>query len=148
MVYAPRGEKTALRRLRRADEAALISALTAVCAVEDAELVTFDADAQRLDSTAAIFSRASAVVGVHGGALANFIYCARGAALVEIGGRSPFATHYAHAAAALGLDYSAVAAGAGVGAAEVALTREVIAAAAEALADALLLRRSKSKSEL
>ena len=52
----------------------------------------------------ALFSRAVAVVGVHGGALSNILFCRDGTLIVEIAPRSVQSWHYAHAAAALGFE--------------------------------------------
>ena len=44
-------------------------------------------------------------MGVHGGAMANAVFCAPGAALVEVALAEPMYRHYMHLAAALGLRY-------------------------------------------
>merc|ERR1712086_974009 len=54
-------------------------------------------------TTVAAFAKARAVVGVHGGALANILFCPSDAVVFEIGFSTPFAGHYRHLAAALGL---------------------------------------------
>merc|ERR1712039_971244 len=54
-------------------------------------------------ATAKLFRRAAAVVGVHGGALSNMIFCSKDVKIFELGFGTPFAGHYRHLAAALGL---------------------------------------------
>ncbi|CAE7585016.1 unnamed protein product [Symbiodinium natans] len=44
--------------------------------------------------TAQLFASARVVVGAHGGALANIIFCPEDAAIFELGFQSPFAGHY------------------------------------------------------
>ena len=56
----------------------------------------------------ALFRAAKIIVGVHGGALANIVACESGTKLIELGFQAPFTMHYAHAAAALGLEYELV----------------------------------------
>ena len=55
--------------------------------------------------TIELFARARIVVGVHGGALSNVLFCPKGALLVELTVDSPYTRHYEHAAVALGLEY-------------------------------------------
>ena len=99
---------------------------------------TLDPGAARLSpaETVRLFSRAHAVVGVHGGALANIAFCARGTIVVELAFRSPFLQHYRHVSHALGLRYAAallVADERGAGAREVVAD---VAALRAALVDA------------
>jgi len=56
-------------------------------------------------ATVAQFSKARGIVGVHGGALVNILFCPQDAVLFEIGFKSPFAGHYRHLATALGIKY-------------------------------------------
>ena len=49
-----------------------------------------------------------AVVGVHGGALSNILFCQPGTTVIELTIDSPFARHYAHAAAALQMPFVGV----------------------------------------
>ncbi|CAJ1403877.1 unnamed protein product [Effrenium voratum] len=53
--------------------------------------------------TIRLFMRARVVVGVHGGALANILFCQGGTELFELGFRNVFAGHYRFLAQALGL---------------------------------------------
>eukprot|EP00040_Diaphanoeca_grandis_P024907 m.137543 g.137543 ORF g.137543 m.137543 type:complete len:631 (+) comp29926_c0_seq2:89-1981(+) len=71
------------------------------------ELIEFDG---KLDTVAALklFQHAVVVVGVHGGAFANIVACGSGTKIIEIAFRSDFTRHYAHASAALSLDYEQV----------------------------------------
>merc|ERR1712039_22875 len=59
-------------------------------------------------ATAKLFRRAAAVVGVHGGALSNMIFCSKDVKIFEIGFFTPFAGHYRHLAAALGLELTMI----------------------------------------
>merc|ERR1712032_1251423 len=59
-----------------------------------------------LKHTIHMWNRATVVVGVHGGALANMIFCKPETSIIEIGFRNPLSRHYAHTAAALDLRYS------------------------------------------
>mmetsp|Transcript_57079 Transcript_57079/g.101977 ORF Transcript_57079/g.101977 Transcript_57079/m.101977 type:complete len:627 (-) Transcript_57079:1056-2936(-) len=54
------------------------------------------------------FSEAAAVVGVHGGALANIVFCSPGTLVVEIGFLITQSWHYYHTAQALDLNYTMV----------------------------------------
>merc|ERR1719456_1051306 len=72
------------------------------------ELVEFDAAANTLEQSLALFKRASVVVGVHGGALANAIVCPPNATLVEVGYQTDAAAHYQHLAVSLGMFYRRV----------------------------------------
>ena len=59
-------------------------------------------------ATIELFSRAAIVLGVHGGALANIVFCAPGTQIIELGFATPQSWHYAHAAQALDLSYTLV----------------------------------------
>merc|ERR1712232_1491172 len=52
-----------------------------------------------------LFSKSGIVIGAHGAALANALFCRSPAALIEITMPQPHAHYYAHLAAALGLIY-------------------------------------------
>lgn len=95
-----------MRRL--ANEDALLAAVRAEASgcPGGAEVVVFDGDKAKVADAIALFSRAAVVVGVHGGALANTVFCRQGTRVIELGLRSPATRHYAHAAFALGLGYS------------------------------------------
>eukprot|EP00927_Polykrikos_kofoidii_P015540 TRINITY_DN16924_c0_g1_i1.p1 TRINITY_DN16924_c0_g1~~TRINITY_DN16924_c0_g1_i1.p1 ORF type:complete len:688 (-),score=124.24 TRINITY_DN16924_c0_g1_i1:132-2195(-) len=77
-------------------------------AAEATPVLSFDKFTGNLSpaKTVALFARAKAVVGVHGGALVNIIFCPQDAELFEIGFATPFAGHYRHLARALGLHVS------------------------------------------
>ena len=66
------------------------------------ELVIFDGK-MAADEAMTLFSRASVVVGVHGGALTNIIACADGSTLIELGFNAGFTRHYASAAQGIGM---------------------------------------------
>ena len=86
-----------------------------------------------------LFASAAVVVGVHGGALSNILFCRPGAMLLELSVRSSVARHYEHAAVALGLRYASVPLAAdqrGVAAANVSLPEGGLAAVDAALAAA------------
>ena len=65
----------------------------------------FDGSRATVHDAIRLFSSASAVVGVHGGALSNVVFCHEGTRVIELGFRSPASRHYAHAAYALNLEY-------------------------------------------
>ena len=113
IVWARRGGAAKMRQLPEATEAALIARLKAAAAKAKIGFVDFDggASSSSVEEAVALFSRATAVVGLHGGQLANVLFCTDGTLLVELttAVASPFTSHYAHAAAALGLAYKAVA---------------------------------------
>eukprot|EP00300_Choanocystis_sp_HF-7_P012399 c17872_g1_i2.p1 GENE.c17872_g1_i2~~c17872_g1_i2.p1 ORF type:complete len:477 (+),score=84.65 c17872_g1_i2:933-2363(+) len=73
----------------------------------NAGMFVFDGSLPNSDAIR-LFARADAVVGVHGGALANAVVCREGALLLELAFRSPYVRHYAHLAQALNLRYSPV----------------------------------------
>ena len=60
-----------------------------------------------LDDDIRLFHRARVVVGVHGAGLTNMLFCAPGAAVVELGVTEPCCGMYRHMARALGLRYAA-----------------------------------------
>jgi capsular polysaccharide biosynthesis protein len=55
-----------------------------------------------------MFSRAAIVVGVHGGSLANIVFCAPETVVFEIGFHTPQTDHYAHTSRELNLEYHRV----------------------------------------
>ena len=96
-----------MRVLAEADEMRLMDALQRRAksyAGGALELVVFDGSLSIAD-TIELFARARIVVGVHGGALSNVLFCPKGALLVELTVDSPYTRHYEHAAVALGLEY-------------------------------------------
>ena len=99
VVYCRRGD-TALRRV--ADEGALEAALLALAGPR-VDVRVFDGAARTPAEAVALFRAADVVVGVHGAALANALFCAPGATLVEFGFASAAARHYEHLAFAVGL---------------------------------------------
>merc|ERR1712194_621525 len=56
-----------------------------------------------LKQQASIFRDARAVVGTHGGALTNLLFCSPSTLVFEIGFESPLSGHYRHLASALGI---------------------------------------------
>eukprot|EP00050_Salpingoeca_kvevrii_P015575 m.48145 g.48145 ORF g.48145 m.48145 type:complete len:625 (-) comp6404_c0_seq2:251-2125(-) len=68
-------------------------------------IVPYDAKTTSVKDTIKLFRSARAVVGVHGGAFANTLYCAPATQIFELGFRAPHTRHYAHLAQALDLDY-------------------------------------------
>merc|ERR1712086_530946 len=50
-----------------------------------------------------LFQSARAVVGIHGGALTNILFCRSSVDIFEIGFSSPLAGHYRHLATTMGL---------------------------------------------
>ena len=55
-----------------------------------------------------LFSRAAIVVGVHGGAFGNIVFCAPQTLVIEIGFQTPQTDHYAHISNELNLEYHRV----------------------------------------
>ena len=76
-----------------------------VAAEAGLELFVFHGSTVALVEAAALFARSAVVVGVHGAALANVLFCVPGAALVELPMKEPCFRDYAHASMALGLQY-------------------------------------------
>jgi capsular polysaccharide biosynthesis protein len=99
IVVASRGNSTEMRHF---DEDALIRSLAA--AFPDHDILTANAS-QPLFDNMALFAAAAAVVGAHGGALANIVACPPFTPIVEIGFQSEASWHYEHVASALQLRY-------------------------------------------
>ena len=135
LVFAAR-RGVSMRSLRQSDEDSVIEGLRGVAAAHDADLVVFDGSAYgTIEDAIRLFGRAAVVVGVHGGALSNILFCPPGATLIELGVRSHIARHFEHAAAALSLRYVRVhleADSRGVGARNVSLGAEGIDAVGRA----------------
>lgn len=82
-----------------ADEDALVASLrTRLEALPAFELVVFKGSDHSLADALALFSQAAAIVGAHGGGLANMVAAQPGSLLLEFGFQSPNTRHYAHAA--------------------------------------------------
>lgn len=131
------------------DDAKIRKALKSIASQADLVFEEFDGGLSPAD-TVALFGRARAVVGVHGGALTNMIFCPENAKVFEIGFTSPFAGHYRHLAASLGLEMHLLPIKAderGIAANDVAL--QDAAAATDAIRAALLGNAAaEGKSEL
>ena len=108
VVWARRGGGVKMRQLPDDVEGALVARLRAAATRANVDFVDFDGGESSVEEAVALFARASAVVGLHGGQLANALFCTDGTLLLELAFASPFTSHYAHAAAALGLAYRAV----------------------------------------
>ena len=106
-MYASRGD-AAMRNLD--DEEGLEAALREAAEAAGLEYLRFDGDGAQggVRAAAAIFGGAAVVAGVHGGALANLVFCRAGALVMELSFGDPFTQHYAHAATALGLRHMAL----------------------------------------
>lgn len=102
IVVASRGDSTGMRHF---DEKALIGALAAALPAFD--VLSADASQPLLDNLA-LFAAAAAVVGAHGGALANIVVCPPLTPVVEIGFPSEASWHYEHVATALQLRHARV----------------------------------------
>jgi capsular polysaccharide biosynthesis protein len=89
-------------------EALLLQQLQVIASEFSLELVEFSGLNHTASDTISVFSQAVAVVGVHGGALSNAVFCSPSTLLVEFGFRSPVTRHYAHLAQALDLAYELV----------------------------------------
>lgn len=94
VVYASRKDAT-LRQF--ANESLLLQLLPGA--------VQFEGTQSDMPSTVALFRSASVVVGVHGAALANSLWCQPTALLIELGFDNPAARHYEHLAAAIDINY-------------------------------------------
>lgn len=109
ILVALRGASTTMRHF---DEEKLLAAVKAVVGSDGRfsglEVETFDASRGSLLDNLALFHGATAVVGVHGGALANIMSCRRGTGLLEIGFTTIGAQQYQHVSAALGMHYRRV----------------------------------------
>lgn len=141
LVFVTRRGQT-MRRL--VNEEALLEALRQDAGPDFYEIALFDGDSSSVRETIALFSRATVVVGVHGGALANIVFCGEGATVVELGLRSPATRHYAHAAMALGLQYglhlvdrTAQGVASGIVSVGPATIRTIVAAVRQAMAEQL-----------
>lgn len=104
LIYCARGEA---RTRRVADEARVIAAFEAL-ASPTVEIRIFDGGEATPLEAAALFGRAKVVVGVHGAALANALFCDETAVLVELGFRAAAARHYEYLAFALGIGYERI----------------------------------------
>ena len=103
VVYASRNGSSRVL----AQEASLLRAIRAKLPAE-VRIVEFDGRNGSIAHAIDLFHSAIAIVGVHGAALANILFAKPGTLLMEIGFRAPTASHYHHAALALGLRYDIV----------------------------------------
>lgn len=142
VVYAVRDSE----RMRRLDNEALLRKTLEAALPAGHRIVLFRGSESDIKETIALFASAAAVVGVHGGALANIVFCAPGTPVVEIGLRAPQTRHFLHASQALGLDYHLVLLNPderSVGAASVSAREEDIAAVGSILKRALATSRDE-----
>jgi hypothetical protein len=156
IVYAARRNVT-MRNLVAADEEAVLASLSALASAHDLELVAFDGTQKDIQATIRLFRRAQVVVGVHGGALSNILFCTPaadgatpGTLLVELGTLSPLLRHFEHAAVALGHAYDRVLLSEderGVGARDVSLPSGG-AAQVERVVDEWLKGRGERREEM
>jgi tetratricopeptide (TPR) repeat protein len=102
LVVASRGQNTEMRHF---DEDSLVMSLSV--ALPAYSVVLSDASQPFLDNLK-LFAAASAVVGAHGGALANIVVCVASTPVVEIGFPSEASWHYEHVARALQLRFHRV----------------------------------------
>ena len=138
LIYAAR-RGVSMRALGETDEVALLAILQRVAAANSLLLHVFDGAEMLIEEAIDLFASATIVVGVHGGALSNILFCRPGAMLLELSVQSSVARHYEHAAVALGLRYASVPLAAdqrGVAAANVSLPEGGLAAVEAALAAA------------
>ena len=68
-------------------------------------LVVFHGGEVTIAQSIELFRQARVVVGVHGAGLANILFCAPGATLIEVPMLEPTYRDYMHAAAALDIRY-------------------------------------------
>ena len=111
LVYAARRD-VSMRNLDKEDDADLVEALQAIAKEHGLEFWRFeaekDANVGGVRHAIDVFKRAAIVVGVHGGALSNILFCQTDTLVVELGMKSPLLRHFEHAAVALGMYYSRV----------------------------------------
>jgi hypothetical protein len=103
VVYTSRAGAGSVRAV--VNEAELIAALRAE--VGD-DLFVFDGDGMSVREQIEVFRGARLVVGPHGAALTNILWCSPGAAVVELPVVPRVLNHFAHMALALDLSYRAV----------------------------------------
>ena len=108
--------KEAMRRLKEED--ILFARLVDEAANgEQTRVVRFDGGSSSVVEAAALFHGAAVVIGVHGGALSNIVFCkpatdgegddsAKTRLVIELGFAAAQTRHYGHAAAALDLPYA------------------------------------------
>ncbi|CAM9186399.1 unnamed protein product [Discosporangium mesarthrocarpum] len=83
----------------------VVEALKRAADMSGLEFVVFDGVREGVAGAVKVFSRARAVVGVHGAGLANCVFCRSGTALIEIRLPEPEFNMFQHLAAALDLFY-------------------------------------------
>lgn len=111
VVFISRAESSTAQRRGLTNEAEIIDALHDALSADDLagldlNLVVYRGRKSELTETRDLFLNARAVVGVHGGALANTILCEKGTAVIEIGmAETHWFDFFSHAAAALDLEY-------------------------------------------
>ncbi|CAE8714837.1 unnamed protein product [Polarella glacialis] len=118
----PAGGVVAMRS-RLASRESLLKGLRQVAEEAGLEFIEFSGVSSP-EASAALFARARAVVGIHGGALTNMLFCREDADIFELGFATPLSGHYRHLGAALGLRTMLLPLKAddrGIGAAEVVL---------------------------
>eukprot|EP01079_Euglenida_sp_SAG-EU17-18_P000140 gene140-2356_t len=117
LVWASRGSGN-LRKFTKESE--FLEHLKA--ALPDWSVKVFNGDASAVADAAVMFAAADAVVGVHGGALVNLIFCQPGTQVFELGfPKVPQAWDYLYLSMALGLHHSLIPVdsdGSGMGAAQ------------------------------
>eukprot|EP00941_MAST-03F_sp_MAST-3F-sp1_P001582 g1582.t1 len=86
------------------NEAEIITALKAALP-SSVTVLRFRGQESTLRSAVHLFSNAKVVIGIHGGAMSNLIFCKRGTTLIEVALAEPMYRHYMHLAAALDLNY-------------------------------------------
>ncbi|GMH66475.1 hypothetical protein TL16_g04439 [Triparma laevis f. inornata] len=86
------------------NEDAVVARMSKVAKEQKLQLVKFRGD-EGLKATIDIFKEANTVVGVHGGALANIVFCKEGTTVVELAMPEPEFGEYAHLSDVLGLTY-------------------------------------------
>ena len=100
VIYASRsGEKS--RRLSVSLETRLLTNISKV-----SKVVEFHGSSLIMEKAIVLFSGASVVMGVHGAALSNILFCKPKTLVVELGFETPISMHFEHAAKALGLRYA------------------------------------------
>jgi len=102
VVFLTRGQDSGRKLV---DEGALVGRLSRELSKANVKLVMFDGKALTVPEQAQIFADASVVVGVHGAAFANTLFCNTGVLVAELAFQSAFTHHYQHTSAALGFKH-------------------------------------------
>ena len=90
---------TSMRKLENSEE--VIDLLKDFAAQRQLQFYDFSKPLKSVKETRKLFEHARMIVGVHGGALTNTIFCKPATMIVELGFQTPYAHDYIHMSAAL-----------------------------------------------